>query len=49
MRGFATVKLDIPNNLNLIGRKLYLQWVVEDAGAPTGTSATRGAEIEILP
>lgn len=49
MRGFATVKLDIPNNLNLIGRKLYLQWVVEDAGAPSGTSATRGAEIEILP
>lgn len=49
MRGHATVKLDIPNNINLAGRKLFFQWVIEDAGAPTGTSASRAAEVLIFP
>jgi len=48
--GWNSITIPIPSALNLIGRNFYLQWWVEDPGAPGGVaSATQGAIIEILP
>ncbi|PCJ53159.1 MAG: hypothetical protein COA70_09505 [Planctomycetota bacterium] len=48
--GWRSLTIPIPSSTNLIGRNFYLQWWVEDLGAPGGVvSATQGAIIEILP
>ncbi len=48
--GWKAIRFTLPSNPNFVGRNFYMQWWVEDPGAPGGVaSATQGAIIEILP
>lgn len=48
--GWRSIEFVIPDRANLVGRNFYMQWWVEDTGAPGGVaSSTKGAIIEILP
>ncbi|MFK5956509.1 MAG: cytochrome c peroxidase [Planctomycetota bacterium] len=48
--GWQSITIALPTSPNLIGRNFYMQWWVDDLGAPGGVvSATQGAIIEILP
>lgn len=46
--GWRAINIPIPDRTNLIGRTFYMQWWVEDTGAPQGVaSSTKGAIITI--
>jgi hypothetical protein len=47
--GVASVPLGVPNSTALGNQSLYAQWLVQDAGASQGVSASRGSKITICP
>lgn len=46
--GWRAIEIPIPDRANLVGRSFYMQWWIDDAGAPGGVaSSTQGANITI--
>ena len=47
--GNASIPMGIPAQPGLGNATLYAQWIVQDAGASQGLSASRGSKITICP
>lgn len=48
--GWISRRFTIPNDPGLIGTTMYVQWWIEDSGAPGGVAAaTKAAKLEFLP
>lgn len=48
--GWISKRFTIPNDPGLVGTTMYVQWWIEDAGAPGGVAAaTKAAKLEFIP
>ena len=46
--GWTSVSFQVPNAVGLIGKQVFMQWIVFDTGAPGVLSATRGLSLPVF-